>query len=31
MCSARGFTSIVRVRSAMVASSTIGHEGGNLA
>src|SRR4029453_8139932 len=31
MCSVRGFTSIVRVRSAMAASSTICHEGGNLA
>src|SRR5882672_1423396 len=31
MCSVRGFTSIVRVRSVMVASSTRCHEGGNLA
>src|SRR5262247_4683514 len=31
MCSVRGFTSIVRVRSAMVASSAICREGGNLA
>src|SRR5215510_4459956 len=31
MCSVRGFTSMVRVRSAMVASSAICREGGNLA
>src|SRR5262245_65273414 len=31
MCNARGFTSIVRARSAMVDSSTICRQGGNLA